>query len=655
MRVRIPTSGRSQFARRLKIPSLACCLLSLPCCWEDAPTVLDSTTLRRILVFTDGSDPILLIAQSSTGDTLELAKPNPALRTLSYGPEHYLIPEGGDPLHPISIRTDNHGRTVEVHQPDDVLYSFDWRDDATVVARVTLPDGRVIQGDPLPVPQVDPVAAESVIARPKALPPVARICGEGETTDQAYGTVDVEVQLCCPHTNVCRPPDFAEVESVYVHIVDDETNHHGIPHVRRYGGVPRLVHFGSTDEFADGRPVTVGTDSGVFAVPIPLDALNSIINPCDYVRSVFDEFCDRTADPTQAELLCAAVGTALDQITEGPTPGESKIYSLTCELIVEAYRQYCENRDINCEDISPHNLPFGYCDVQVIGVVNLRGHGRRTFDSPVTTGFIIDGRSPLVKVTAELEMDECDNPPSSPCESASSTNAPDTDLDGMSDPCDLDDDNDGFLDNDDPAPLDSTDPGDFSSPEAILAHPIVAGAIEQLGNRGIEFSPLIDNNGPEFIGNYFADSCTQTVVASSNNSDIGRCRGAVQAALVPLESDSLLEVGEIVNASGDDAEFRRRTWVRGAGTAFTLYGTGSFKCGVNGANAPSGDRYRIFQVVITTGELDPQQGDLLDLQTLFVTVAADGRQSSECDEFIIGENERVGGWVLIGADCTGSA
>lgn len=654
MRVRIPTSGRSQLARRLQISSLACCFLTLPCCWEDAPTILDSTTLRKLLVFTDGSDPLLLIAQSSAGDTLELAKPNPALRTLSYGPEHYLIPEGGDPLRPISIRTDDQGRTVEVHQPDDVLYSFDWRDDATVVARVTLPDGRVIQGEPLPVPQVKPVAAEILNTRPKVRVPAARECGEGEATDQAYGTVDVEVQLCCPHSNVCRPPNSAEVESVYVHIVDDQTNAHGIPYVRRFGGVPRLIHFGGTEDFADGRPVTVGTDSGVFAVPIPLEALNSIRNPCEYVRSVFDEFCDRTADPVETKLLCEAVASALDLATEGPTPGEPRVYSLACDVIAEAYRQYCENREFNCEDMIPDNLPFGYCSVDVLGVVHLREGSRRIFVSPVKTGSLIGGHSPSVRVTAELEMDGCDNSPSNPCDPASSTNDPDADQDGMADPCDLDDDNDGFLDNDDPAPLDAADPGDFSSPEAILAHPIVAGAIEQLENRGVEFSPLIDNNGPEIMGNYFAAYCTQTVVASSNNSDIGRCRGAVQAALVPLESDSLLEIGEIVGSSGNGAEFRRRTWVRGSGTAFTLYGTGSFKCGVDGANTPSGDLYRVFQVVITTGEVDPRQGDFLGLRTLFVTVAADGRQSSECNEFIIGENERVGGWVLISADRVGN-
>jgi hypothetical protein len=87
-----------------------------------------------------------------------------------------------------------------------------------------------------------------------------------------------------------------------------------------------------------------------------------------------------------------------------------------------------------------------------------------------------------VEVEAEADTN---GEPVAPLPHAESDNCPlvdnpgqvDTDSDGLGDACDADDDEDGFSDLDDPAPLDRTSPGDFSSPEVILADARVQAAL----------------------------------------------------------------------------------------------------------------------------------------------------------------------------------
>ena len=100
----------------------------------------------------------------------------------------------------------------------------------------------------------------------------------------------------------------------------------------------------------------------------------------------------------------------------------------------------------------------------------------------------------------------------------------DTDNDGSGNICDLDDDNDGFDDTEDPDPLDAANPGDFSTPQAILADARVQAAIQQLESQGIHIQASTDLDPPSIAGNYLWAENEGVFTATSNGEQVGNLR-----------------------------------------------------------------------------------------------------------------------------------
>ena len=66
----------------------------------------------------------------------------------------------------------------------------------------------------------------------------------------------------------------------------------------------------------------------------------------------------------------------------------------------------------------------------------------------------------------------------------------------------LDTDGDGFADAIDPAPNDASNPGDFSSPEAIMANAHVKTALAAASKAGFEVAVHTESEPPELAGYY---------------------------------------------------------------------------------------------------------------------------------------------------------
>lgn len=211
----------------------------------------------------------------------------------------------------------------------------------------------------------------------------------------------------------------------------------------------------------------------------------------------------------------------------------------------------------------------------------------------------------------------------------------DTDDDGMGDACDSDDDNDGFADVDDPAPLDASIPGNFSTPEAILADPRVAAAIAAFEDAGYVFPTHTELNPPDITGYYKQARLANSVVASGDGSSIGQGSVANEQRMVVSEGTSVAsalveyEGGVAVSYSSGSGAL-----LRGQGAEFTKYSRLKFVCTSATPNPI------IHYLSITSGSVD-SNGHLVDLLSVSVTVADNG--ITTCG--LLGNQEVEGGWV----------
>lgn len=220
------------------------------------------------------------------------------------------------------------------------------------------------------------------------------------------------------------------------------------------------------------------------------------------------------------------------------------------------------------------------------------------------------------------------------CPDVDNPDQTDTDGDGLGDACDDDDDDDGFADGDDPAPLDPETPGDFSSPEAILADPRVKTAIEAMAEAGYDFATHTKRRPPDITGYYRHPRLGSTVVTSGDGTSLGNgivaherrftVSGALIAdAIIEYENDAAIGYG-----SGDGAFYR------GDGADYTIYARSKYRCV---------DGLEIQYVDITSGSVDESTGDLVDIMSIKITVADNGMQSAACN--FSGDVEFEGGWV----------
>jgi hypothetical protein len=79
------------------------------------------------------------------------------------------------------------------------------------------------------------------------------------------------------------------------------------------------------------------------------------------------------------------------------------------------------------------------------------------------------------------------------------------------------------------------------------------------------------------------------------------------------------------------------SFLRGEGNKFTTYSTGRSDC----TSAP----YSIFTLSINTGSIDPNSGDILELKSMYITIATRGTYTTACNYG--GDTEVTGGWQVL--------
>jgi hypothetical protein len=211
----------------------------------------------------------------------------------------------------------------------------------------------------------------------------------------------------------------------------------------------------------------------------------------------------------------------------------------------------------------------------------------------------------------------------------------DTDDDGFGDACDDDDDGDGFADIDDPAPLDPAVPGDFSSPEAILADPRVQTAIEAMEDAGYVFPTHTQLTPPDISGYYLHPRLGTNVVTTGDGTSLGN--GVVAHERRFTVTGGTLIGGAVVEYEGGAPVGYARSdgsFYRGNDTDFTIYSRAKYAC-VAGLELQYLD--------IMSGSVDDSTGNLVSVMSVKVTVADNGMQTSACN--IIGDLEYEGGWA----------
>jgi hypothetical protein len=222
----------------------------------------------------------------------------------------------------------------------------------------------------------------------------------------------------------------------------------------------------------------------------------------------------------------------------------------------------------------------------------------------------------------------------------------DFDEDEIGDACDEDDDGDGFPDGDDPDPFDPDNPGDFSSPEAILASPLISDAIMELADLGIDFDPILETAPPELSGRYRREYLAGTALATSNGQDVGQ--PLVGWEFVVATQEPLLITSEGFGFDGNGNVLYEITtegvFLRGEDDRYATFGRGAIRCLLGGSD------YTLFVVQVGTGLRDPSTGDVVDERSLTVTVATSGVLTNTCRDSFIGDSELTGGWALRGAD-----
>ncbi len=189
-----------------------------------------------------------------------------------------------------------------------------------------------------------------------------------------------------------------------------------------------------------------------------------------------------------------------------------------------------------------------------------------------------------------------------------------------------DDDRDGFHNDIDPAPNDAENPGDFFTPEAILASPIVQAALEEIDAAGDEFHPEV-GSPPDISGYYLGKTDPASALGVEVRID-QFANAEISIARQYFEGDR-----PTVHA------FVERALLRGTPDRYTFYSRVHSVCAY-----PDAD-YEIFTVDISTGDVDASTGDRTNVKTARITVASRGDLDEDCKS-LLGSLAPVGGWIL---------
>ncbi|HWP06645.1 MAG TPA: hypothetical protein VNN72_12920, partial [Polyangiaceae bacterium] len=216
----------------------------------------------------------------------------------------------------------------------------------------------------------------------------------------------------------------------------------------------------------------------------------------------------------------------------------------------------------------------------------------------------------------------------------------DTDHDGLGDVCDPDDDDDGFRDDDDPEPKNTAVPGDYSTPEKVLANPTVKEALAALHDAGYDIVTHTETSPPDVSGYFRKEDGEGEFVANSGGGGVGSSIVG-QETRVDLNDDGTLDAFQVAYSGSKPTSYtvRRGELLRGTGNEFTIYAMSRLVC------TESGSDYTTYDLRITSGTLDAATGDWKNLLNLNVTVASRGTLTSACASRANGLTENVDEWA----------
>jgi len=230
--------------------------------------------------------------------------------------------------------------------------------------------------------------------------------------------------------------------------------------------------------------------------------------------------------------------------------------------------------------------------------------------------------------------------PADNCPESADPDQTDTDDDGQGDVCDADDDDDGFDDDSDPEPKNPAVPGDYSTPEKVLANAKIQEALAALHDAGYDLPTHTETTPPDVSGYTRKEAGDGEFVANSGGGGVGQSIVGFERR-IDLNADGTLDSFEVSFSGSEPTSYsiKHGQLLRGTGNEFTTYSTARTVCTEGGAD------FAIYSVGIASATLDPATGDWKDRLTLSVTVATSGTKTSACADRFNGETENVDEWT----------
>ena len=181
-----------------------------------------------------------------------------------------------------------------------------------------------------------------------------------------------------------------------------------------------------------------------------------------------------------------------------------------------------------------------------------------------------------------------------------------------------DTDGDGFHDGIDPAFQDASNPGDFSTPEKILANPKVKKALAIAKSHGVNMAPQLGKNPPNLTGYYHKDIATGSIVASETGAENGAKIAGVEENSCSDGSWYQEKAVEFVE-SGSERYHKTdyNVYLRGSGKQFSYYKLANYSCDRGGSS---------LGVYIYSGSLDTN-GNQVNVRSVQVQLSG----SSNCE------------------------
>jgi len=233
-----------------------------------------------------------------------------------------------------------------------------------------------------------------------------------------------------------------------------------------------------------------------------------------------------------------------------------------------------------------------------------------------------------------------DDAPVAGCPGLENPDPTNTDGDLLFDVCDPDDDEDGFLDADDPAPLDASIPGDFSTPEAILANDKVKAALDAAAAAGFPVATEVGLTPPDISGYYIRDLNTGTFPATASGIDVGRSWAGGERRLEQANNFLKSAAVSYGNVGPTSFGFSEGTIIRGEGNRYTTYSRSRGTCTEQNSD------YDTFSVSVASGTLNASTGNIENYRVIGTTIAVEGELTAACANRYVGEAELVGRWYL---------